>query len=123
MTDELAARRPLELPEWAKTLAAIRLGVSFGIGVMPHAKWTEENPGVPEIQCPEHLLEVSIIAMGAEIHPPSALDPRAEPDPAKWPRVQFPIGEFMRIPWLKWRAMAQSAFAEGRPAPDLEVPE
>lgn len=96
--DELAARR---VPEWAKKLAEIKLGASLGIGVMPHRKWIEENPGAQVSDCPEHLLEVSIVVVGHEMRP-SALNP----DPASWPSVTLPPVELARVPWPTWRAKA-----------------
>jgi len=101
VADELAARR---LPEWARKLADIKLGCSLGIAVMPHAKWLTENPGVQFTECPEHLLEVSIVVMGMEVHP-SALNP----DPNAWPRVNVgPVVELGRMPWAEWRRRADS---------------
>lgn len=108
--DELAARR---LPDWAKKLAEIKLGASFGIGVAPHERWVAENPGANVAECPEHLLEVRIFLIGSEIHPPSMLNPHANPDPQTWPRVNFPVGDLMRVPWLKWREAADRAFGVG----------
>ena len=103
MTDELAQRR---LPDWAKRLAEIKLGASLGIAVMPHAKWAAENPGVQFTECPEHLLEVSIVVMGFEVHP-SALNP----DPASWPNANLgPVVELGRVPWAEWRRRADAQF-------------
>lgn len=103
MTDELAARR---LPDWAKKLAEIRLGAMLGVGVMPHAKWIAENPGVPATECPEHLLEVAIAIIGAETRPQSL-----NPDPDSWPSVTLPPFEVMRVPWSRWREQADAAWA------------